>query len=103
MGEKAKADKWTLDTSVQGTVLKIESNFLQKAYLNYKDKVSRELIVSLPKKKYDSIHLKISPQSEENLSVSIQTANGEIKRIDTVNLKTQSRLETEFGSIFIIH
>jgi len=99
-GEKAKADRWTLDTYVQGPALQIESLFAQRAYLNYKDNPKRVLILSLPEKQYDSIRLKFSSEWRKS-SLKVQMANGELQAVNLKKLKNPGYAETPFGNIRI--
>lgn len=95
-GEKAKADRWTLRTGVAGDLLNIESEFTQKAYFNYKDRPKRELIVSLPRKTYESLRLSESTHWRD-ASFSILSSDGTRKTLNAEGLKEQGQLTTLFG------
>ncbi|WP_028552476.1 hypothetical protein [Paenibacillus sp. UNC451MF] len=100
-GEKAKADEWTLETYVKGAELQIQSVFKQRAYLNYKDKPRRELVVSLPEQAYDDIRLNWSA-NWRNASLTVQAANGEIQVISPHSLEASGPVDTPFGPIRIV-
>ncbi|PUA39095.1 hypothetical protein C8Z91_11540 [Paenibacillus elgii] len=99
-GEKARSDSWTLEAGTEGASLQIESAFIQKAYLNYKDHPRRELIVSLPKKSYNSIRL-IESSHWRNASFSIPESDGTPKTWSAAGLKGRKELESPFGIIVL--
>lgn len=100
IGEKARADLWTLELHAEGTKLTIESVFKQKAYLNIKDRPQRQLVVRLPKKAYDSLRL-IESSGWRNAAFSIPDPNGTRQVWSAANLKGRQELATAFGPLVL--
>lgn len=101
-GLKGSADETVLKTSVKGSVLEVKAAYIEKSYIDLNketinDKNVVKLVLSLPKKQYNSIQVK-SPDVESK--IEILTKDGSMKKF---NKKTKSaNVNSIFGTVNVV-